>query len=330
MSIKDEIDNLKKELDVTVLAHFYQNDGVFACGDITGDSLELAKKAKESTSSYIVFCGVGFMGQSVKIISPEKRVIMPKIACCSMAKMIDENYYDETIATLENMGIKKDELLPITYINSSAEVKAKVGRDGGMVCTSSNAVKIIDKALQNGKRILFIPDRCLGQNIANTKGLKSSVVGVSKASEIKESQVICYNGFCSVHQLFEVSDAEFYREKYPDIKIVVHPECKPEVVKLADFVGSTSQIIEYVRSLPLEQKVAVGTEANLVNRLREKNTFVLSSTIPSCPTMNETSLEDLRNALLSIKNGHPINEIEVDSEVAKWAKVALDRMLEIK
>jgi len=226
-------------------------------------------------------------------------------------------------------GIKKEDILPITYINSDATVKAKVGQMGGLVCTSSNAYKIIEKGLESGKKILFVPDRCLGQNFANSMGLKSCVIGEGECDP-KEADIICFNGFCSVHQLFTVDDINFYRQKYPDILVAVHPECDPSVVKEADFVGSTSQLIKYVNSLDPEQKVVVGTEYNLVNRMREKNTYVLSATKPECPTMNETTLEDLYRVLKSIKDGNPINEIFVQDEVAKYAKLALDRMLEIK
>lgn len=322
---KKEIIRLKDELDVTIVAHFYQKDEVFDMADISGDSLQLAQMAMDDDNPYLIFCGVGFMGESVKILSPEKRVLMPKIACCAMARMIDGEHYDTSVAILEKSGLKKEDILPITYINSSAEVKAKVGEMGGMVCTSSNAKKIIEKGLKSGKKILFVPDKCLGQNIAIMMGLTSCVIG--DGSDPKESDIICYNGFCSVHQLFDVEDIEFYRNKYPDIKIISHPECKPEVCEASDFVGSTSQIIKYIKELDPEQKVAVGTEFNLVNRLREKNTYVLSSTKPECPTMNETTLEDLYLTLKSIDDGEPLNEILVDDNTQKWAKIALERML---
>ncbi len=324
---KKEIIRLKDELDVTIVAHFYQKDEVFDMADISGDSLQLAQMAMDDDNPYLIFCGVGFMGESVKILSPEKRVLMPKIACCAMARMIDGEHYDTSVAILEKSGLKKEDILPITYINSSAEVKAKVGEMGGMVCTSSNAKKIIEKGLKSGKKILFVPDKCLGQNIAIMMGLTSCVIG--DGSDPKESDIICYNGFCSVHQLFDVEDIEFYRNKYPDIKIISHPECKPEVCEASDFVGSTSQIIKYIKELDPEQKVAVGTEFNLVNRLREKNTYVLSSTKPECPTMNETTLEDLYNTLKSIEDDKIMNEVQVQPEVAKWAKIALERMFEI-
>jgi quinolinate synthase len=297
---------------------------------VTGDSLELAKKAKASTSSNIVFCGVGFMGESVKVMSPEKRVMMPKIACCAMAKMIDVDYYNDNLKILNDAGISNDDILPITYINSSAAVKAEVGKMGGYVCTSSNAYKIIEKGLESGKKIFFVPDRCLGQNFAKQIGLKSAVIGVHTIEEVKEADIICFNGFCSVHQLFTTEDVDFYREKFPDILVAVHPECDPAIVDKADFVGSTSQLIKYItEELDPEQKVVVGTEFNMVNRLRPKNTYVLSSTKPECPTMNETTLEDLYNVLLSIKNETYANEVQVDPEVVKYAKIALERMFEI-
>lgn len=323
--LKQKIIDLKSRLSVTVVAHFYQRDEVFEMGDITGDSLELAKRTMADDKEFVVFCGVGFMGQSVKILSPHKRVVMPKVACCAMAKMIDGLYYDQSIQKLEDAGIKADDILPITYINSDAAVKARVGKMGGMVCTSSNAKTIITNALAEGKKILFVPDRCLGQNIANMMGLKSCVIG--DGSDPKEADIICYDGFCSVHQLFSVDDIEFYRAKYPGILIAVHPECDPAICDRADFVGSTSQLIKYIMELPADQKVAVGTEFNMVNRLRPSNTYILSSTKPECPTMNETTLEDLYNVLKSIEDGNPINEIEVDEDTAHWAKIALERMM---
>ena len=323
--LKQKIIDLKSRLSVTVVAHFYQRDEVFEMGDITGDSLELAKRTMADDKEFVVFCGVGFMGQSVKILSPHKRVVMPKLACCAMAKMIDGLYYDESIAKLEAAGIAQENILPITYINSNADVKARVGKMGGMVCTSANAKMIITKALAEGKKILFVPDRCLGQNIANMMGLKSCVLG--DGTDPKEADIICYDGFCSVHQLFSVDDIEFYRAKYPGILIAVHPECDPAICDRADFVGSTSQLIKYITELPADQKVAVGTEFNMVNRLRPSNTYVLSSTKPECPTMNETTLEDLYNALKSIEEGTPINEIEVDEDTAHWARISLERMM---
>ena len=322
-----KIQELKERLSVTVVAHFYQRDEVYEMADITGDSLELAKRTMDDDNEFVVFCGVGFMGESVKVLSPEKRVLMPRQACCAMARMIDTHYYDESIKFLEDNNITKENILPITYINSSADIKAKVGEMGGMVCTSSNAKTIIERALKENKKILFVPDRCLGQNIAHMMGLKSSVIG--DGTDLKESDIICFNGFCSVHQLFDIDDIEFYRKKYPGILIATHPECTPEVVQASDFVGSTSQLIKYIKELPSEQKVAVGTEYNMVNRLRERNTYILSSTKPECPTMNETTLENLYETLKMIDEDRIEGEVQVDKKIAKWAKVALERMLAI-
>lgn len=327
MNTKEKILKLKEELDILLVAHYYQKDEVFFVADVVGDSLELARKCKESQKQTIVFCGVGFMGQSVKILSPEKKVYMPRLACCSMAKMIDGDHFDNAVNKIVQIGVSKEQIFPLVYINSNADVKAKVGQMGGVVCTSSSADTIIRYALQSGKKILFAPDRCLGVNTANKMGLKSCVVG--DGTDMMECDVICYDGFCSIHQLFTTDDIEFYRSKYPDILIVVHPECDPLVVQKADFVGSTSQIIKYVESLDKEQKVAVGTEFNLVKRLRGENTYVLSSTKPECPTMNETTLEDVYNLLLSIKENAPYNEITLDEKMRLEAKAALDKMLEI-
>ncbi|MCW8894789.1 quinolinate synthase NadA [Sulfurimonas sp.] len=323
--LKEKINEYKKKLDVTVVAHFYQRDEVFEVGDITGDSLELAQKTMADDSKFVVFCGVGFMGQSVKVLSPHKRVVMPKVACCAMATMIDGVQFDKSVKALNEAGITNENILPITYINSNAEVKAKVAEMGGMVCTSSNAKKIITTALKEGKKILFVPDRCLGQNIANQMGLKSSVLG--DGTNPADADIICFNGFCSVHQLFTVDDIKFYRKKFPGILIAVHPECDPAICAASDFVGSTSQLIRYIKGLPEDQKVAVGTEFNLVNRLRPKNTYVLSSTKPECPTMNETTLQDVYDILKSIDEDEPLNEIQIDEHTQKWAKIALDRML---
>ena len=330
INYEKEINRLKKELDVTIVAHFYQKDEVFKMADIVGDSLELAKKATNCKSKNIIFCGVGFMGESVKVLSPQKRVMMPKIACCAMAKMIDVDYFNTNLKILNDAGISNDDILPITYINSSAAVKAEVGKMGGFVCTSSNAFKIITKGLESGKKIFFVPDRCLGQNFANQMKLKSSIIGMNTIEEVINSDIICYNGFCSVHQLFTPEDIDFYKEKYPDIIVAVHPECDVKVVAKADFLGSTSQLIKYItEEISIEQKVVVGTEFNMVNRLRDKNTYILSSTKPECPTMNETTLEDLYNTLISIKNETYDNEITISQDVEKYAKIALMRMFEV-
>jgi len=329
VNLVDKINKLKSELDVTIVAHYYQKNVVFDIADITGDSLELAKKSSEVGTQFVLFCGVGFMGQSVKILAPHKTVVMPKIACCAMARMIDVDYFDNNLKILNEAGIANDDILPITYINSSAEVKAEVGRMGGLVCTSSNAFKIIQTGLESGKKIFFVPDRCLGQNFAINMNLKSAVIGIDNINDVKSADIICYNGFCSVHQLFTTDDIEFYRQKYPDIIVAVHPECDPKVVKLADFSGSTSQLIKFIKELDPEQKVVVGTEYNMVHRLREKHTYTLSATKPQCPTMNETTLSDVYDSLVSIKENKITNEILIEEKTIKYAKIALEKMFDV-
>lgn len=329
-----EIKDLSQKLNAIIVSHFYQKDEIVSIADITGDSLELSQKASKSDKDLIVFCGVAFMGQSVKVLAPHKRVIMPRMACCSMARMIDSDYYDKSIELLNSYGISRNEIFPITYINSNADVKAKVAQMGGLVCTSSNASKIFEYAKKQNKKIFFLPDRCLGVNLANKDNKKASILGRDSKEAVLDSDVICYDGFCSVHQLFSVKDIEFFRSKFSNIQIVVHPECDPSVVQNADFVGSTSQITKYVQSLPLSQKVAVGTEFNLVNRLRpkhngEQTTFVLSASKPQCPTMNETTLSDVLDCLKAFEDNKPINEVQIDLATQKWANIALNRMLEI-
>ena len=328
-----KIKELLQANDALLVAHYYQRDEIVEVADLVGDSLELARNASKSPKSLVVFCGVGFMGQSVKILSPQKRVIMPRIACCSMARMIDSSYY-KSIELMQSYGIKKEDIFPITYINSNAEVKAKVGEMGGVVCTSANASKIFEYAKSHNKKIFFLPDRCLGLNLAQRHSIPSAVLGISSKEEVLGAEIICYDGFCSVHQLFSVEDIEFYRSKYPNILIATHPECPPEVVAKSDFVGSTSQIINYVNSLEPTQRVAVGTEFNLVNRLRKpvdgvNYTYVLSSTKPECPTMNETTLDDIINVLEAYGNGEAYNEIKLDEDTSALARRALEKMMEL-
>ena len=319
---------LKQELTNTIIAaHFYQKDEVFEMADIVGDSLELAKKIKASDSKYVVFCGVEFMGQSAKILSPEKRIYMPKRACCAMARMIDEKMFENSLEYLQKYSISKEEVVPVAYINCSAWVKAMVGKMDGYICTSSNAQEIITKAMSTGKKVLFVPDRCLGQNIAKQMGKTSCIIG--DETDPRGIDIVCFDGFCSVHQAFSSSDIDFYRQKFSDILIVAHPECDPSVADKADFVGSTSQMITYIDALPKEQKIAVATEFNLVKRMRKENTYILSSSKPACPTMNETSLKNLHKALTHIKDGTEyLDEVLLDDETIHYANIALSKMFD--
>ena len=321
--MKQEVKKLLKKHNITLAAHYYEKDEVFELADLTGDSLELAKKTS-TLKNPLIFCGVKFMGESAKILNPNIPVYMPKLADCSMARMAQEVLVEENIKLLKENNI---DFIPITYINSSAKTKAIVAREGGLTCTSSNAKKIIKWALNKNKKIFFLPDKNLGTNIANELGISAKVIN---EPNWQDATMICFDGHCSVHQLFMPEHVEFFKEKYSDIKIVVHPECSPEVVKKADFVGSTSQILKYVKENPTE-KMAIGTEFNFVNRMKKinPNIFVLSSTKPECPSMNETTLEELYKLLKSIDEGNPINEIVVEKEVAENAKIALNKMMEL-
>ena len=320
----NEVKKLLKKHNITLAAHYYQKDEIFDIADITGDSLELAKKTA-NLKNPLIFCGVSFMGESAKILNPSIPVYMPKLASCSMARMAQEEKVKKDIERLKKENI---DFIPICYVNSSAKIKAIVGELNGSICTSSSADKIIKWALKQNKKIYFLPDKNLGTNMAKKLGLTSKIIG---ERGYQEADIICFDGHCSVHQLFMPEHVEFFKEKYPDIKIVVHPECNPDVCEMADFVGSTSQILNYVKEHKNE-KLAIGTEYNFVNRMKRDinpNIFILSSTKPECPSMNETTLKELYELLKAIDDGKPYNEIKVDKEISKNALKSLNTMMEI-
>jgi len=320
----NEVKNLIKKHNITLAAHYYEKDEIFALADLTGDSLELAKKTV-SLKNPLIFCGVKFMGESAKILNPEIDVYMPRLADCSMARMAETYKVEENIKTLKENNI---DFIPVTYINSTAKTKAVVAQNGGLTCTSSSAEKIIKWALNEKKQIFFLPDKNLGRNIARKLGISYAVIG---EENWQNATMICFDGHCSVHQLFMPEHVEFYKERFPDIKIVVHPECSPEVVNLADFAGSTSQILKYVKENPTTP-MAIGTEFNFVNRMKNEinpNIYILSSTKPECPSMNETTLEELYKLLKAIDEGKNYNKIEVEKETAEHAKIALERMMKL-
>ncbi len=324
MSKVNKVKELLEKHNITLAAHYYQKDEIFDIADLTGDSLELAKKTS-TLKNPLIFCGVSFMGESAKILNPDIPVYMPRLASCSMARMAKREKVEKNIKELQKNNI---DFIPITYINSSAEIKAIVGELGGVTCTSSNARKIVSWALNQGKKVFFLPDKNLGQNVAKMLNVTSSVIG---ENNWQEADVICFDGHCSVHQLFMPEHVEFFKERYPDIKIVVHPECSPEVCEMADFVGSTSQILKYVKEHKNEL-MAIGTEFNFVNRMKRDinpNIYILSSTKPECPSMNETTLDDLLKLLIAIDENRAYNEIKVDKEIEKNALLALNRMMEL-
>ncbi|HZT69828.1 MAG TPA: quinolinate synthase NadA [Terriglobia bacterium] len=343
--LDDRIAQAKAQLGsrVVILGHHYQRDEVVKFADYRGDSLKLSRlAASRKEAEYIVFCGVHFMAESADILRDEHQiVILPDMnAGCSMADMAAleqvEVCWEEITSRVEG------KIVPVTYINSTAAIKAFVGRQGGAVCTSSNARKIMEWALTRGEKGLFIPDEHLGRNTAYRMGipLNEMVVwdpheelGGLTEEEIQRARVILWKGHCSVHQRFLPQHVERARKDYPGIQVVVHPECRWDVCELADAVGSTEFIIKKIAEGGPGSKFAVGTEIHLVKRLAQENPdrFVISLDDCGClcSTMYRISPQHLCWVLESLVAGQVVNRVQVDEETRRWARLALDRMLEI-
>ena len=339
---------------LAILGHHYQQDAVIDFADFTGDSFELSRKAADQKGiEYVVFCGVHFMAESADILTDDKvRVILPDLgAGCSMADMANLDQTLECWAQLEETC--PDQLIvPITYMNSSAAIKAFVGEHGGAVCTSSNCRNVLEWALAGGAlgnpegkkvKVLFFPDQHLGRNTAHAMGypLEKMVVwdpreelGGNSASALKDADFVLWKGHCSVHQLFRPEHVDQVRAKYPDMKVMVHPECRFEVVEKADLAGSTAYIVKQVEAAPPGSEWAIGTEVHLVNRLAkahpEQKIIVLSDCQCLCTTMFRIDLPHVCWTLENLVEGKVVNEINVDAHTRKWATVALERMLAIK
>ncbi len=327
---------------LVILGHHYQRDDVIEHADFTGDSFNLALQAQtRPTADFIVFAGVHFMAESADILSaPHQKVILPDLgAGCSMADMANIEQVETAWEQLAELGITG--VMPITYMNSAANLKAFCGRNGGAVCTSSNAVKLFDWALGNSEKLIFFPDEHLGRNTGIKHGipLDKMVVwdprldlGGNTAEALIAAKVILWKGFCSVHGRFLPRHVDERRAEYSGINILVHPECRYEVVNKADLNGSTEFILRTLDEAPTGSKWAVGTEVNLVNRLanKHKDKFVtlLSPDLCMCATMFRIAPENLLWALENLIAGNVVNQISVDEETAHWAKVALGRMLE--
>lgn len=352
--LRVRIDLAKQELGsrLTILGHHYQQDDIIAFADFVGDSFELSRRAAEQTGvEYVVFCGVHFMAESADILTaPSVRVILPDLgAGCSMADMAS---LDQTLEAWEQLRsvCGEDPIVPITYMNSSAAIKAFVGEHGGAVCTSSNCRNVLEWALAGGAvggkktpKILFFPDQHLGRNTAYSMGtpLEKMIVwdpkqdlGGNTPQQIKDAQYILWKGHCSVHALFRPEHVDQQRARDPQVKVIVHPECKWEVVQKADLAGSTAYIVDQVRKAPPGTKWAIGTEVHLVNRLKhqhpEQQIVVLSDCQCLCTTMYRIDLPHLCWALENLVQGNVVNEIRVDDRTRKWSLVALERMLSIK
>jgi len=326
-----------------VLGHHYQRDEVIAFADIRGDSFKLAQAAADnSKAEFIFFCGVHFMAESADILTTaNQKVILPDLAAgCSMADMATASQVADCWAVLEKVGVAKV-TTPITYMNSSAAIKAFTGKNHGAVCTSSNAARAMKWAFEKGEKILFLPDQHLGRNTAILSlglSLADCVVynpwkpnGGLTDDQIKAAKVILWRGHCSVHGRFTMQNIVEVRQKLPGVKVLVHPECQHDVVSNADVVGSTEMIIKTVTQSPAGSKWAIGTELNLVQRLANENpdkqVVFLDKTVCYCSTMNRIDLPHLVWAMESLVNGRLVNQIKVKDEVAKYAKVALEQML---
>jgi len=329
---------------LVILGHHYQRDEVIEFADRRGDSLDLSLYAAELKGiEYVIFCGVHFMAETADIVTPpEVTVLLPDLrAGCSMADMADIDQVEECWDVLS--AATRETIIPITYINSTAALKAFCGRHGGAVCTSSNAKKIVTWAFERGKKLLFFPDQHLGRNTAAELGVPVGEMlvydphrddGGNSADAYAKSRVILWKGHCSVHQNFMPNHPDLVRQRHPGIQVIVHPECRHEVVLKADVVGSTKRIVETITTAAPGTKWAVGTEHHLVNRLRHENPdkFVtsLSPFACQCSTMFRISPEALADCLQSIADGAPKHIIRVDDETRKWANVALGRMMEMR
>jgi len=326
-----------------VLGHHYQRDEVIAFADIRGDSFKLAQAAADnSAAEFIFFCGVHFMAESADILTTKnQKVILPDLAAgCSMADMATASQVADCWQVLEKLGVAK-KTIPITYMNSSAAIKAFTGKNHGAVCTSSNAARAMKWAFEKGEKILFLPDQHLGRNTAVLSlglTLADCVIynpwkpnGGLTDEQIKNAKVILWRGHCSVHGRFTVKNIDDVRVKLSGVKVLVHPECQHDVVSNADVVGSTEMIIKTVSDSPAGSKWAIGTELNLVQRLAnetpDKQIVFLDKAVCYCSTMNRIDLPHLVWAMESLVSGLLINQIKVEDEVAKYAKVALDQML---
>jgi len=321
---------------VAILGHHYQRDEIIRFADHTGDSLELSRKAASVEAPYIVFCGVYFMAETAAILcSPEQRVIQPVIeALCPMAEMASRK---QVSAAWDALSTVWDEpIIPITYQNSNADVKAFVGERGGAVCTSSNARRILDWAFSRGGRVLFTPDEHLGTNTALEMGLSESEVGVwnplapASPETFSECRMVVWKGFCSVHTGFTLEDVARARAEHPGARIVVHPECPRPIVLASDASGSTSQIIDVVAKAPAGSTIVVGTECHMVDRLARQ--YADKEIIPlarrECGSMGLTRLEHLLFALEGLASGKAHNIVAVDPDTAAGARLALERMLQ--
>lgn len=347
--ISERIERARKTLGsrLVILGHHYQRDDVIAHADLTGDSYQLSVMAAErKDAEFIVFCGVHFMAESANILGqPHQKVILPDLgAGCSMADMATVEQVEDAWQQLKEIGVISDttRVAPMTYMNSSAAIKAFCGRNAGVVCTSSNAVPLFDVYLKEFDKMMFFPDQHLGRNT----GLKFGIpldkmalwnpheeLGGNTEEELREAKLILWRGHCSVHGRFKPWHVDQVRQQVPGVKVIVHPECMYEVVEKSDLNGSTSYIINTITNAPSGSKWAVGTELNLVNRLAkkfpDKDIRLLAPDLCMCATMYRIAPQNLAWALENLVAGNVVNQIVVDDETKHYALVALERMISL-
>ena len=331
---------------LVILGHHYQRDEVFRHADFTGDSLKLSRQAASSKAQYIVFCGVHFMAEVADILSrPDQIAILPDVSAgCSMADMADLSRVEQAWQELSSVLDADETITPVTYINSAANLKAFCGAHGGIVCTSTNAPHVLDWCFQQREKVLFFPDQHLGRNTAFTMGipLEDMVVwdfdqpmGGLDVAQIKAAKMILWKGFCSVHQMFKAEQIDQFKAKFPETRVIAHPESAFEVCQKSDYVGSTEYIIQTIANAEAGTRWLVATELNLVNRLHEqfkhegKSVHFMSPDVCMCSTMFRIDPQHLAWVLENLVDGHIVNQIRVPEQVANQARTALARMLDV-
>jgi quinolinate synthase len=326
--------------NLIILGHHYQRDEVIAFADLRGDSLKLSRDAAQTEAEFIVFCGVHFMAEVAAILTgPDQHVLIPDMtAGCYLADTATPDTVQAAWQALDDVtGDAESSYTPITYVNSSAALKAFCGRHGGTVCTSGNAAQVLRWALGRRPKVFFFPDQRLGRNTAKAMGISEGEMLVwdvrhpPSPTEIQAARIILWPGACNVHQRFRPADVARVRAKHPGIRVIVHPECPAVVVEMADDVGSTAHIIKQIAAAGPGSRWAVGTESRLVHRLQREHpdrlVIPLAAVAPYCATMGQITLENLATLLTRLVEGESINEVKVDKETARWAEVALQRML---
>ncbi len=344
--VAESIEAAREALEkrVVILGHHYQRDDVIRHADLTGDSYQLSVMASQTDAEYIVFCGVHFMAESADIVGKDyQRVVLPDLgAGCSMADMASIDQVEDAWEQLREIGVLDQKVAPITYMNSTAAIKAFCGRNEGVVCTSSNAVPLFDVYLKNYDKMFFFPDQHLGRNTGAKFGIPldkmalwnpHEELGGNTPEALLDAKLILWRGHCSVHGRFKPWHVDKIRSDVPGVQVLVHPECTREVVEMSDLDGSTSFIIKTVENAPAGSKWAIGTEVNLVNRLQQRfpdqEIHLLAPDLCMCATMYRIAPQNLAWAMENLVNDVVVNEIVVDDETKHFANIALNRMIEM-